>query len=518
VAGIDDNDEGRWVGRFTGPQRGVVSPTTVSGTLGCSEVVVVARLVLIVGDPLLAAVGSSLMRSRASCSNRIPDVGFGSIVLIRTTTPPDPNIVVTTAFPYPTEPGRVFSENWAPVNLPDGLVVWDVGWGRNGGTYGAPFTEQLFGRYDSTNTTIETGLLVRIQGSVNEVLPADSNPRVTVRGTQGWVFNPDASSGSVSIEWVESGRQIAVQGRGVTLDEAVTALDALQWRLDGTASFEPTSSQLPLLDEASSGTDFGDDETTFSITDPDGPAPVTGPLGSQDPLTAANDVIVVQVGASVPGALTPELVFRGKRRIDGAVVSDGVMVEPGGRIIHVLGGGDKLASPEAILEAVSPISGTTLRALVEDANSRVLQLPEVLSSEFPEGKVTLRGGTSDWPLAICLAIDATERCRSVAGLHQFASWENSVSINDRWFIVGRQPANDPSPAVYPWTPETPAQFHLDRVFRPIKAQLAGDQLLWLVEIPPGTDVVGVGHLHGETVISSTPSGSPSSSALRRPDE
>lgn len=171
----------------------------------------------------------------------------------------------------PPESVRIFSDTWAPLDLPNGLVVWDVGWARNSGTYGAPFTEQLFGRYDPTDTTVGSGLLVRIQDSIDDVLPADSNARVAVRGAQGWVFNPDPSSAEISIKWVELGRQISVQGRGMTLDEAVVALDALQWRADGAASFDQVSSPLPLIAEEASGSDFITDETTFSITDPDGP-------------------------------------------------------------------------------------------------------------------------------------------------------------------------------------------------------------------------------------------------------
>ena len=128
---------------------------------------------------------------------------------------------------------RIVGDSWAPVNLPSNLVVWDVGWARSGGTYGTPFTEQLFGRYDTTQTTVEEGLLVRIQDSVDEVLPADSNTRVSVRGQLGWVFNPDPSANQLTFTWVEQGREINVEGRGMSLDEAVAMLDAMQWRADG---------------------------------------------------------------------------------------------------------------------------------------------------------------------------------------------------------------------------------------------------------------------------------------------
>ena len=408
---------------------------------------------------------------------------------------------------------------YAPMDLPANLVVWDVSWGRDGGTYGAPFTEQLFGKYDTANTTVETGLLVRIQHSVDSVLPSDTNQRVTVRGAQGWVFNPDSTCCDVSIEWVESGQQVSAQGRGMTLDAAVAMLDAMQWRADDSGSFQPSTSTLPLISEEASGTEFGGDETTFSISDPDGPAPVTGPRSTSVDSAVATDIVMVQVGATVLGTLHPELLFSGERRADGSVVSGGIVVEPDGSIVRVLGG-DESATTTSIVAALRPVSGVDLANLVDAANERVLRLPEVGAAEFVGSRVVFRGGTTDWPLAICLAIDQVERCRSTAGLHQFASWQNSVLIGGQWFLVGRQPATDPSPIVYPWTPGMSSPFPAGTVIEPTGSQIVGDQLLWYAAIPAPIHAVGVGHLEGNTVVitSQHPIPTwPNGPAFRRPD-
>ena len=407
---------------------------------------------------------------------------------------------------------------YAPLDLPDNLVVWDVGWSRDGGTYGAPFTEQLFGKYDTANTTVETGLFIRIQHSVDSVLPSDTNQRVTVRGAQGWVFNPDSACCDVSIEWVEAGQQITAQGRGMTLDAAVAMLDAMQWRADNTGSLEPSTSTLPLISEEDSGTEFGGDETTFSISDPDGPAPVTGPLSTPVDSTVAANIVTVQVGPTVL-ALHPELLFRGERRVDGSVLSGGIVVEPDGSIVRVLGG-DESTKTTSIIAALRPVSGVDLANLVDTANERVLRLPEVGAAEFAGSRVVLRGGTTDWPLAICLAIDQVERCRSTAGLHQFSSWQNSVLIAGQWFLVGRQPATDPSPIVYPWTPGMSSPFPAGTVIEPTGSHIVGDQLLWYAAIPAAIAAVGVGHLEGNTVVitSQHPTlASPNGPAFRRPE-
>ena len=413
----------------------------------------------------------------------------------------------------------VLADSWAPKNLPDNLVVWDVGWSRSGGTYGAPFTEQLFGRYDPTDTTLEQGLLVRIQDSVDDVLPADSNPRVTVRGQLGWVFNADPSASQILFTWVEQGREISVQGRGMSLDDAVAMLDTMQWRADGSASFEPSSTTLPLISEEASGAEFVRDQINFSITDLDGPTPVTGPLGAQVSASDAANVIVVEVGALILGSLRPELIFGGIRRADGSNASGTTVVEPDGTVVRILGASidDDPATTDAILHAVSPITGLELRDMINTANDRVIQQPEVMASEFPGGRIVLRGGTAEWPLAICLELVQFERCRSTAGLHQFSSWQNGVLVDGRWFIVGRQPASDPGPVVYPWTTDLALQFPKGTVYAPTQSQVVDDQLLWYAEIPPGIDAVGVGYLNGDTVVNTTPTARGLMSAIRRPD-
>jgi hypothetical protein len=403
---------------------------------------------------------------------------------------------------------------YAPVDLPDDLVVWDVGWATIGGTYGTPFVEQVFGTYDATNT-LATGMLIRIQSPIDEVLPGESIPRITVRGAQGYLYSavaPDATADPISLMWVEGTREISVRARGMTLDEAVAMLDALQWRADASSSFEPSSISLPLVTEAESGKEFRGDRTNFSITNPDGPTTVNGQL--------ASDVVIVEIGAPPVGSLPPEFVYDGERRADGSVVysRSALVVEPDGTIVQILGSAsDEPTLADQVIAALRPIDGADLTALVEAASGRVQQLPEVAASDFPEGRIVLRGGTAEWPLAICLVLDSAQRCRSTAGLQQMPQWQNSVLIDGRWFLVGRRPAADPSPIVFPWTPDLSAQFPQGRLIAPAQAQVVGDQLLWYAEIPDDVDAVGVGYLDNGSVVSTTAKTSPHSGAERRPD-
>ena len=407
---------------------------------------------------------------------------------------------------------------YAPVDLPDDLVVWDVGWATTGGTYGAPFVEQLFGTYDATNT-LATGMLIHIQSPVDEVLPDGSIPRVTVRGVQGYLY--DNAGDPVSLMWVEGTREISVRARGLTLEEALPMLDAMQWRADGSNSFEPTSITLPLVSEADSGKEFHADQTHFLVTHPDGLTAVPTPIDpTVNPAAAANAVLVI-VGPPPLGSLAPGLMYEGERRADGSVVdSNGhFIVEPDGTIVQIMGGivDDDGTVADRVAGAIRPIDGAGLTALVDSANQRLGQLAEVASSASPNGRVVLRGGTAVWPVAICLVIDQVERCRSSPGLQQTSHWQTSVLIDGRWFLIGRQPAADPSPVVFPWTVDMSPRFPLGRIIEPTDAQVVGTDLLWYAEIPTDLDAVGIGYVDNGNVVSTTPIGSPRAGAARRPD-
>src|SRR4051794_23331677 len=108
VAGMTDSTwtplDCRYCAKSLPRDRSLASTTTTPTTAGLvppanTTVVVVAGGVMAVG---LASgvVGTSATISCASCPRRARDCGFGSVVLIRTKTPPGPNCQITAASSY----------------------------------------------------------------------------------------------------------------------------------------------------------------------------------------------------------------------------------------------------------------------------------------------------------------------------------------------------------------------------------------------------------------------------------
>ena len=90
-----------------------------------------------------------------------------------------------------------------------------------------------------------------------------------------------------------------------------------------------------------------------------------------------------------------------------------------------------------------------------------------------------------------------------------------MTIDGRWFIVGRQPAADPTPVLYPWDPNNSAMSPSATIIAPTQSHVVGSDLLWYAEVPQGIDTVGIGHLDDGTLVSIT-TGSPNSSGIRPP--
>jgi hypothetical protein len=88
-------------------------------------------------------------------------------------------------------------------------------------------------------------------------------------------------------------------------------------------------------------------------------------------------------------------------------------------------------------------------------------------------------------------------------------------IGGQWLLVGRQPATDPSPIVYPWTPGMSSPSPAGTVIEPTGSQIVDDQLLWYAAIPAAIDAVGVGHLEGNTVVITSQHPTPHRRMVRR---
>ncbi len=337
-----------------------------------------------------------------------------------------------------------------------------------------------------------------------------------VRGLTAYSFSSDAADEGrdpVSLQWVDNGREISVQGRGLSNQQAISMLDALRWRTDGSDGFEVASSTLPLIAEDSTANHPSTNAVIFTVTGPDGP---TDANGAQPPTLSSvgNQYDTVFVGTTVFGDLTPQLLYDGTRQPDGSVrAADGaILIEPGGTIIRISSAGHL----DQLLRSLRPASLNQIRDLADKASDRLINLPEVASADFTAARVVLRGGTTKTSITICLQIDQRERCRSAPGLLEVPHWENGVTIDGRWFIVGRQPAADPTPVLYPWDPNNSAMSPSATIIAPTQAHVVGSDLLWYAEVPQGIDTVGIGHLDNGTLVSIT-TGSPNSSGIARPN-
>ena len=394
---------------------------------------------------------------------------------------------------------------YAPLELPDGLVVWDVG----AIVMDRPvMTQQLFGSYGTANT-LDVALLLKIQPATPDNTIDRSMPTVTVRGVAADNFfaSPDSPDGT-SLEWVENGFVIEATGT-IPVADAVTLLDGLRWRAEPSQGFDPASSNLPLVVEESSIDKPWSDAVVFYITGPQGPADTTASPSLTDRIDVPGEAAMIVGDAPSLGALTPELVMNGVREPDGSItvvdphdssnstpVQLGIRIEPDGTVVRF--SGDQALWP-TLTAALRPATNDQLAGLAGAANQRLLRLPPVASTSDGVAQVVLRGRVATNPSTICLRIAADEQCRSARAQQQMKTWTEVVEIGTRWFIVGRQPATDPPPVAFAWQPGNRPT--ADDAIQPDLTAVVGDDLLWYTEVSGTPHAVGSGHItaQGTTV-------------------
>ncbi len=101
----------------------------------------------------------------------------------------------------------------------------------------------MFGRYDGTPLLTAAILVTTSEPSGGQV-----DGSVVVRGQHAVLSSgPDESN----MSWAEDGLAIDARFRGMTADQAVEFLNALNWRADHRAGFDPASAppELPLQRE-----------------------------------------------------------------------------------------------------------------------------------------------------------------------------------------------------------------------------------------------------------------------------
>ena len=326
-----------------------------------------------------------------------------------------------------------------PAGAPDGLDLWGVTWwGPSPDATDPTRWAQLFGDPDDP----AAALLVESQPAVPGG-GGDGTP-LLVRG-HGATLLPakDRPDDAWTVAWDEDGAALSASFRGMTGDEAVTALDALQPRSGaGSAGFDaPAGGSLELLDE---------------VLDPVAP-PVTGVFTYRDQPPAGNGpagaVLEVRTAAATGSTTLAYLRtwFNGSRGTDGRATSQDTtgflrVVTPDG--LDVVGDPGGTAVPPEVVEqvvaSVAPVPATDLTALWTEANGRVAALPLVATIPLASGTLELRG---DAP-ALCLRLDVGPVCQTTRGSGDAVAIDGQVAASfqagDAWYVAAASATGAPS--------------------------------------------------------------------------
>ena len=263
-----------------------------------------------------------------------------------------------------------------------------------------------------------------------------------------------------NLSWDEDGLAIDARFRGMPADQAVEFLNALNWRADHRAGFDPASapSELPLQRETIAEPVGARLLTIYRIVRTDEPTFGTD-YSSRFGATDSEIQVTAWAGPEAPSATN--LVFEGERQPDGSIVyhaPEGVgpqheILRPDGSVVSVIGPGDSDLL-WTILSSMGPATGADVDNLESETSAILEGLPEVRRGTVGDTTIVLRGGTADQPLAQCLVTTDASRCRRdvparVSGDLGFAA---AVNLGGRWFLYGNQPSGAPPVQVLPWVP------------------------------------------------------------------
>jgi|CXWL01.1.fsa_nt_gi hypothetical protein len=429
---------------------------------------------------------------------------------ITTPRPADDSVAATVV----SEATLAVSDALAPLDLPDGLVIWHVTRFTSGAVAEPPFVEQLFGRYDDSGV-VTAGVWIRVQSTPNELVVGDDVPTVTLRDQLASVL----PAATVMLRWVEQGRQIDVEAQGLSQAEVISMLDGLEWRADSADGFLPSSSplDLALIAEDSSEAHSSWPVTTYIITEGSGP--------SDDELMNGA-VAMVTIGPQRFVSLPPWQIMQGVRQADGSIVVGrgdtwAEVIRPDGLQIQVhtqQRSSEALPDPALvtrILESLQPTDGTTAVQLQTAMSQRLEQAPPVKTVGFGDATIQLRGGTVAVPQSLCLTFTDATTCRAVnPAVPPNTSALRSMIVDGRWFVIGFQPAAEPAPGLYEWSPNLPDVVPADVRVVHVSTLTDEARTYWMAEIPTGIDNVGFGEIGTD---GSLTTGFPlSESGLRRP--
>jgi hypothetical protein len=335
----------------------------------------------------------------------------------------------------------------APSAAPAGLDLWGVGWSAPRQGTGDPTTwAQLLGDPGDP----EVALLIESESSAPGSGNADGT-LLSVRGHDATLLPAkDRPDDAWTLSWEEGDAALSASFRGMTQDEAVAALDALQPRAGGGGGFDvPAGGSLTVLDE---------------VLDPAAPAAI-GVFTYAEALPVGNVPAGPQLEVRTSAATGTKTLgylltwFNGSRDADGRARSSDA-----GGMLHVVApdGLDVLADPggtgvprevvEQVVAGVAPATAADLTALWTEANERVAALPLVAEIALSSGTLELRGEAR----ALCLRLDAGRSCQAAMPAGVAVAIDGTVAASfdagGTWYVGAATTAV--APTVDPDQPET----------------------------------------------------------------
>jgi hypothetical protein len=385
-------------------------------------------------------------------------------------------------------------DGWiVPTWVPEGLQPWTVEWHTTLPEPTGDMLPQLFGNPDGGRALLVT--------SYYEMHP-DGVSEVTVRGRTGQA-GPGMDEGKDmgdGIGWEERGLELTALFRGMSADEAIAALDALEWRSDDPADgfAPPDGGPLPLHAEASREPSAGRDTMLLYS---DGPPPSgvdDGRLGLQI-FTSTNGTLPgryleawYQQGPAAGGGERPLTSFDEDRHGLSVLWPDGrsIDITPIGLPQADLPGREVLQRVADSTTAMTDADLTTQRAAAETATAA---LPVVASAETRIGTLTVQGDDSFLRLCHRGPSDPAPSCPVDDFGSGVPSDDGTAHLSDDWIVDGEwyvvvASTGEPPLIIDGRDSGTP----LDADELPAETATAGDWTIRLVQPAPDIEVVCIG--------------------------
>jgi hypothetical protein len=325
--------------------------------------------------------------------------------------------------------------------LPGDLQIW--GLEHIAVTPSIGETSQLFGALSQDGSHIDHGLLIRTtSGSVSF---NHGPPAVQVRGRQAYLY--EQVGVDFSWTWVENDRTVVAMSRGIDPATALSIINGLGWRTNTADGFDPGTSSIALLREASALPAKTYHLTWYELARAD------------EDFSKDASVQRLVVGESIT-YLAPDIIFGGIKQPGGFVVCEHcgpyqlVSLAPTGQVVispQHTGQGQPtaadIATDQAVLDALGPLSSNDLAAQSRQATDRQGHLPVISSIVIDGATIEARGRDPFTITSICLAKGNQRDCALVHQTHTRTPQPGSASalLDGTWYIAVTNAVNAPTP-------------------------------------------------------------------------